>query len=334
MFRRTLLKSGPPGFWRPHRISFYRNMQSGPSSPKQEITANISPNRSGGQTSTTPQDKTQSKMDRNLLAHSRDNMSTDDCDSYVIKSITTPEMLSKMESIRDDTRSTRQKEEYEIQSMKHEQDDIRSGQQLIKQKSQELSNKIYNLQYHRDREYVGGVVSMRNQLAHMFLSSMQNAQRKQQVANPIDIRAYVDDQNELAYDVNLLTTINKADLHPAYFDICVDTVFGAPKNLINRLLEWDNTREYQVYRIFGDHGEAWHKAISDNPSPDLEILIQDQKEQVKKAIQEWKEAYTDDRCNYGKKRAECQKIIEEDYRERGLIPRIKENLFHGVKLDQ
>ena len=209
------------------------------------------------------------------------------------------------------------------------------------------------MQPYRDREYHAGVISIRNQLVHVFLSSTQ------QLDNPIDIPVSVAYQDELYDHINLVTTINKADLYPAYFDICVDTVFGAPKNLISRLLEWDKTREYQVYRIFGDHGETWHRgfantcpkpfktwlssiiclekygsAISNNPPPDLEILIQDQKEQVKNAIQEWRETYTNDRANWGEKRAECQKIIEEDYVERELIPRIKEGLFHDIELDQ
>ncbi|KAK6594642.1 hypothetical protein H4I96_10373 [Botrytis cinerea] len=163
------------------------------------------------------------------------------------------------------------------------------------------ANRNRELQRYRDREYHAGVISIRNQLVYVFLSSTR------QLDNPIVIPVSIAYQDELYDHINLVTTINKADLYPAYFDICVDTVFGAPKNLISRLLEWDKTREYQVYRIFGDHGETWHRgfantcpkpfktwlssiiclekygsAISNNPPPDLEILIQDQKEQVKK----------------------------------------------------
>ncbi|TGO52024.1 hypothetical protein BCON_0149g00120 [Botryotinia convoluta] len=324
MFRRTLLRSGPHIIWRPHRINFHKNMQSLANGKQQENAADVPPNRSGGQATTAPQDKTQYQTDSLRLNRLRENTLTDYGDSYDISSITVKEMLHN-----------------------------------IKSSLQKLKCDIQMLQDYRDREYAGGVVSIRNQLAQMFLSSTQNAQRKQQIANPIDVRINVYDQNELAYDVNLSTTIKQADLHPVYFDICLDTVFGAPKDLINRLLEWDKTREYQVYSIFGDHGEAWHKgfantcpkpfktwlssilclqklesAISHNASPDLEILIQNQKEQVKKSIQEWDSSYTTDRSNHGKKRKECRKIIEEDYRERGLLTRIKENLSHGVNLDQ
>ncbi|TGO86886.1 hypothetical protein BPOR_0269g00080 [Botrytis porri] len=227
---------------------------------------------------------------------------------------------------------------------------LESRLQKLESDYQLIENEIWKLEYYRDQEYAAEVV---------FLSSTQNAQRKKQIANPIDVRVNVYDQTGLAFDVNLSTAMNQADRHPAYFDICLNTGFGAPKDLINRLLKWNKAGEYQVYRIFGDHGEAWHKGFADtcpkpfktwlssivcpqklesavfhDSSPNLEILIQYQKEQVKKSIQEWDEAYTADRSNYGKKRKQCRKTIEEDYRERELIARIKENLFHGVKLDR
>ncbi|TGO43421.1 hypothetical protein BHYA_0001g00500 [Botrytis hyacinthi] len=285
-------------------------MQSLSNLQQQGNAAGGSPNHSGGQASTSPQDKTQDQTDSLLFNQTKGNTPTNHGYS------------------------------------RHSHD--------IKK----LNDDIKMLQNYRDREYAGGVVSIRNRLAQMFLSSTQNAQRKKQIANPIDVRVNVYDQNELAYDINLSTTIKQADMHPDYFDICLDTVFGAPKDLINDLLEWDKTGEYQVYSIFGDHGEAWHKgfantcpnafktwlssivclqkyesAISHDTSPDLKILIQNQKEQVKRSIQEWNSSYTMDRSNYGKKRKECRKMIKEDYRERGLILRIKENLFHEVKLD-
>lgn len=179
-----------------------------------------------------------------------------------------------------------------------------------------MENDFRELQRYRDREYRAGVIGIRNQLMYVFLGYTQ------QLDNPMDIPLFVAYRDEIHDDIDLAITIKKADLFPVYFDICVDTVFGAPKNLINRLLEWDKTREHQVYRIFSDHGEAWYRGfantcpnpfktwlssiiclekyestISNNPSPDLEILIQDQKEQVKNAIQEWREAYTNDRAN-------------------------------------
>ncbi|TGO07719.1 hypothetical protein BTUL_0251g00010 [Botrytis tulipae] len=337
MFRRTLLRSGPPIIWRPHRINFHRNIQSLSGLQQQGNAADGSPNHSGGQASTSPQDKTQDQTDSLLLNQPKENTLTNHGYSHDINVITAKEMLSKRES-------RLQILECDF-PLKKELDDLELRQQ--------------KLERYRNREYVGGVVSIRNRLAQMFLSSTQNAQRKQQTANPIDVRVYVYDQNALAYDVNLSATIHHADMHPDYFDICLETVFGAPKDLINDLLEWDKTGEYQVYRILGDHGAAWHKgfantcpksfktwlssivclqkyesAISHDTSPDLEILIQNQKEQVKKSIQEWNSSYTTDRSNYGEKRKECRKIIEKDYRDRGLITRIRENLFHGVKLDQ
>lgn len=123
-------------------------------------------------------------------------------------------------------------------SFKKQLDDLESRLQILKCHSpilrkelddiglsqHELNADIKKLQKYRDREYAGGVVCIRNRLAQMFLSSAQNAQRKQQIANPIDVRVNVYDQNALAYDVNLSTTINQADMHPDYFDICLDTV--------------------------------------------------------------------------------------------------------------
>ncbi|KAF7935756.1 hypothetical protein BELL_0106g00110 [Botrytis elliptica] len=334
MFRRTLLRSGSPIIWRPHR---------------QGNTADGSANHSGGQDSTSPQDQTVSL----LLNQPKGNTLTNHGYSHDINSITVKEMLSERES-------RLQKLEYNSQFCKKKLDDIQLSQQKLK-------DDIKILQTYRDREYAGGVVSIRNQLAQMFLRTTQIVQRKQQIANPIDIRVNVYDQNELAYDVNLSTTINQADMHPDYFDICLDTVFGAPKNHIKILLEWDKTGENQVYSILSDHGEAWHKGFANTcPAPFRDWLeaiyclhhyesnmlpggssldhmlpggssleyIRMQKEGVEECFQEWNEAYTTDRSNYGKKRKECQKIITEDYRKRGLIPRIKKNLFHGVKLDK
>lgn len=88
------------------------------------------------------------------------------------------------------------------------------------------------MQRYRDREYRAGVISIRNQLVYVFLSSTR------QLDNPIVIPVSVAYPDELYDDKNLVTTTNKADLYPVYFDICVDTVFGAPKNLISRLLEY------------------------------------------------------------------------------------------------
>ncbi|KAF7881635.1 uncharacterized protein EAF02_006323 [Botrytis sinoallii] len=161
----------------------------------------------------------------------------------------------------------------------------------------------------------------------MFLSSTQNAQRKQQIANPIDVRVNVYDQNELAYDINLSTTIKQADMHPDYFDICFTY---APKDHIKILLEWDKTGENQVYSILSDHGEAWHKGFANtcpmpfgdwleaiyclhhyetNMLPGASTLeyIQLQKEEIEKCFQEWNEAYTTDRSNYGRKRRNVEK---------------------------
>ncbi|KAF7955885.1 hypothetical protein EAE96_004807 [Botrytis aclada] len=275
-------------------------MQSRSDLQQQGTAADVPSNGSGGQTSTT-QDKKKYQTGRLLLNQSRENTLADDDNSSDLSSITIPEMPSKMESKLDNTPSRSGYGQFSLQEMK---------------------NEIKILQDYRDREYLAGVVSIRNQLAQMFLSSTQIAQRKSQAANPIDVRINVYDQDEIAYDVNLATTINLANRHPDYYDICVDTVFGAPKDLINQLRDWDPTGEYQVYDIFSDHGEAWHEgfantcpkpfetwlssiiclqnyesAISHDTSPDLEILLQDQKEKVKKSIQEWKEAYFNDRFN-------------------------------------
>ncbi|THV49294.1 hypothetical protein BGAL_0202g00130 [Botrytis galanthina] len=363
MFRRTLLKSRPRIIWRPHRINFHRNMQNLPDLQQQGIAADGSLNHSGGQASTATHDKTQDQTDSLLLNQPKGNSLTNHGYSHDINIITVKEMSRE---------SRLQILECHSPSFKKQLDDLESRLQILKCHSpflrkelddielsrHKLNAVIKKLEKYRDREYAGGVVCIRNRLAKMFLSSAQNAQRKQQIANPIDVRVNVCDQNALAYDVNLSTTINQADMHPDYFDICLDTVFGAPKDLINDLLKWDKTGEYQVYSILGDHGEAWHKgfantcpnpfktwlsstvclqkyetAISHDKSSDLESLIQNQKEQVKKSIQEWHSSYATDRSNYGKKRKECQKIIKEDYRDRGLITRIRENLFHGVNLD-
>ncbi|KAF7933087.1 uncharacterized protein EAE97_008854 [Botrytis byssoidea] len=263
-------------------------MQSLSGLQQQGKAADGSPNHSGGQASTSSKDKTQDQTESLLSNQPKGNILTNHGYSHNINIITVKEMLSKRES-------RLQILECDSPFLKKELDDIKLSQHKLK-------DDIKKLQKYRDREYAGGVVSIRNRLAQIFLSSTQNAQRKQQIANPIDVRVNVYDQDKLAYDVNLSTTINQADMHPDYFDICLETVFGAPKDLINDLLEWDETREYQVYRILGDHGEAWHKgfantcpksfktwlssivclqkyesAISHDTFPDLEILIQNQK---------------------------------------------------------
>ncbi|KAF5877476.1 uncharacterized protein Bfra_001843 [Botrytis fragariae] len=129
-----------------------------PNLQQQGNAADVPPNHSGGQTSAAPQDKMQYQTDRLLLNQSRDNKLMDNGDSYNINSITVNEMLSNLES-----------------------------------SQQKLANDIRKLEDYRDLEYAGGVVSIRNQLAQMFLSSTQNAQRKQQIANPIDVRVNVYD---------------------------------------------------------------------------------------------------------------------------------------------
>ncbi|KAM0130350.1 hypothetical protein ACHAPC_006547 [Botrytis cinerea] len=83
-------------------------MQILPNLQQKKIAATASPNSSGRQTSTAPQNKTQSKMDGGLSTHSKENISTDNCGPYDIKSITTLETLSRMESGMDNLKTSQQ----------------------------------------------------------------------------------------------------------------------------------------------------------------------------------------------------------------------------------
>ncbi|TGO21556.1 hypothetical protein BPAE_0213g00110 [Botrytis paeoniae] len=138
MFRRTLLRSGPPIIWRPHRVNLYRNMQSLPNL-QQENAADVSPNHSGGRASPAPQDKTQDQTDSLLLNRPKENTLTNHGDSYDINSITVEEMVSKMES-------RLQKLESDSQLREQELDDIES-------RERKLAKDLRKLENYRDREY-------------------------------------------------------------------------------------------------------------------------------------------------------------------------------------
>ncbi|KAM0133713.1 hypothetical protein ACHAP3_005841 [Botrytis cinerea] len=201
----------------------------------------------------------------------------------------------------------------------------------------------------KKQRYIGETVNMRNRLIQMTSSRLHLQQQQQN--EPKWMADARKERNYSAHETDLNTVLMLAHENPGFFDILFDTIYGVPKNEIKLLLDADKTGENQVYNILDDRGSAFHNhyantcvkpfnswlsavrdlqdiqsATMNKASSDHEIYVRKQKSEVKKLVREWDAAFKVDEAKRDTKTKECQKIIWEDYLDRGLPPLIKESI--------
>lgn len=200
------------------------------------------------------------------------------------------------------------------------------------------------LETEKASRYEGETVAMRNKLWKMAFN-MESTSQKRSVPSWMDnIRKT---RNQSAHLTDLATVMKLADKYPDYFDILLDTIYGAPKDEIKLLVDEDNTGKNQVYKILNDRGSAFHNqyantcidpfnlwlsavrslqhiqsATADKSSSDHESSVQKHNAEVQKLIREWDAAFDVDKLKWGTNTEECRELIYSDYRDRDLLPRM------------
>lgn len=197
--------------------------------------------------------------------------------------------------------------------------------------------------------YIGETVSMRNRLIRMTSSRVPLQQQQQNEPKWMAIARKK--RNYSAHEPDLNTVLMLACEYPDFFDILFDTIYGVPKNETKLLLDADKTGENQVYNILDDRGSAFHNHYADTcvkpfnswlsavrglqdiqsatmnkASSDHKSCVRKQKSEVQKLVREWDTAFKEDEAKRDTGNKKCQKIIWEDYLDRGLLPLIKESI--------
>ncbi|TGO14026.1 hypothetical protein BTUL_0059g00110 [Botrytis tulipae] len=220
-------------------------------------------------------------------------------------------------------------------------------QRLLNQTVESLEGekmKTERLERDKASRYEGEIVTMRNKLWKMACT-MESTKKK------ISLPSWMDNirktRNQSAHLTDLATVMKLADKYPDYFDILLDTIYGAPKDEIKLLVDADKTGKNQVYKILNDRGSAFHNqyantcmkpfnlwlsavrslqhiqsATADKSSSDHESSVQKQKAEVQKLIREWDAAFDVDRWKWDTNTEKCRELIYSDYRDRDLLPRM------------
>ncbi|KAF7887793.1 hypothetical protein EAF00_010087 [Botryotinia globosa] len=205
--------------------------------------------------------------------------------------------------------------------------------------------RVKRLETEKVSRYEGETINMRQKLWKMACI-MENTRQK--ISVPSWMETIRKRRNQAAHLTDLATVMMLADEYPDYFDILLDTIYGAPKSEISLLIRADKTDEDQVYRILNERGSAFHNYYANTcinpfnlwlsavrglqklqsatankpPSSDHESSVQNQKAEVQKSIREWDAAFGVDRLKMGTNIKECRKIIYTDYKSRDLLPRM------------
>lgn len=219
----------------------------------------------------------------------------------------------------------------------------------LKRVSAELKREKVKTYREKKQGYIGETVSMRNRLIRMTSSRVPLQQQQQNEPKWMVIARKK--RNYSAHEPDLNTVLMLACEYPEFFDILFDTIYGVPKNETKLLLDADKTGENQVYNILDDRGSAFHNHYADTcvkpfnswlsavrglqdiqsttmnkASSGHKICVRKQKSEVQKLVREWDAAFKEDEAKRDTGTKKCQKIIWEDYLDRGLLPLIKESI--------
>ncbi|TGO43535.1 hypothetical protein BOTNAR_2744g00010 [Botryotinia narcissicola] len=204
--------------------------------------------------------------------------------------------------------------------------------------------KTERLEIEKASRYEGETINMRKKLWKMACI-MESTRQK--ISVPSWMENIRKRRNQSAHLTDLATVMKLADKYPDYFDILLDTIYGASKSEIKLLICADKTGENQVYRILNDRGSAFHNqyantcikpfnfwlsavrglqniqsATADKSSSVHESCVQKQKAEVQKLIREWDAAFDVDKLKWDTNTEKCRELIYSDYRDRDLLPRM------------
>ncbi|KAF7959370.1 hypothetical protein EAE96_000990 [Botrytis aclada] len=195
----------------------------------------------------------------------------------------------------------------------------RTSDQAIMELKRTSDQTIKELKREKEKRYEGETANMRKRLWQMMCTKKELGQK---ILEPTWMKVARRGRNDLAHETDLETVMKLADEHPKFYDILLDTIYGAPKSDIKLLLDADKTGENQVYDILDERGSAFHNhyartcvkplnlwlsavrclrdiesASTNKPSSDYENHVQKQKAEVQKSIREWHTAFQVDRLN-------------------------------------